>query len=74
MSKYIWKFVAKCDTCQRNRNENIMMSGLLYPLHIPNQKQEEILMDLIEGLPMYDGKDKTFVVIDRLTKDTHFMQ
>jgi hypothetical protein len=27
----------------------------------------------IEGLPMFDGKDKNCVVVDRLTKYAHFM-
>lgn len=30
-------------------------------------------MDFIEGLPMFEGKDKIFVVVDRLTKYAHFM-
>jgi hypothetical protein len=50
-----------------------MTPGLLHPLHIPEQKWEEISMDFIEGLPMSNGKDKNFVVVDRLTKYAHFM-
>lgn len=30
-------------------------------------------MDFIEGLPMSDGKDNIFAIVDRLTKYTHFM-
>ena len=30
-------------------------------------------MDFIEGLPLFEGKDKIFVVVDRLTKYPHFM-
>jgi hypothetical protein len=67
MNKDIQKFVVECEICQRNKNENVMTPGLLHPLHIPDQKWEEISMDFIEGLPMSDGKDKFFVVVDRLT-------
>ena len=60
----IQRFVAECEICQRNKNENVMTPGLLHPLHIPKQKWEEISMDFIEGLPMSEGKDKFFVVVD----------
>ena len=50
-----------------------MTPGLLHPLHIPTQKWEEISMDFIEGLPLSKGKDKIFMVVDRLKKYAHFM-
>ena len=31
-------------------------------------------MDFIDGLPPSEGKDKIFVVVDRLTKFAHFME
>lgn len=73
MNRDIQKYVAECDTCQGNKSENITTPGLLHPLNIPNQKWEEISMDFIEGLPVSEGKDKIFVVVDRLTKYAHFM-
>ena len=30
-------------------------------------------MDFIKGLPVFEGKDKIFVLVDRLTKYAHFM-
>jgi hypothetical protein len=72
MNTNIQRFVAECEICQRNKNENVMTPGLLHSLHIPEQKWEEISMDFIEGLPMSDGKDKIFVVVDKLTKYAHF--
>jgi hypothetical protein len=73
MNKDIQRFVVECEICQRNKNENFMTPGLLHPLHIPEQKWEEISMDFIEGTPMSDGKDKKIVLVDRLTKYAHFM-
>ena len=72
MYKDIQKYVAECDTCQRNKSENVVTPGLLHPLHVSNQKWEEISMDFIEGLPLSKGKGKIFVVVDRLTIHTFF--
>ena len=58
MNVDIHEYVAECDTCKRNKAENISSPGLLHPLHIPNQKWEEISMDFIEGLPYQTGKTK----------------
>lgn len=46
---------------------------MLHPLHIQNQKWEEISMYFIEFFLMSDGKDKIFFVGDRITKHAHFM-
>ena len=73
MQKDIQQYVAECDNFQRNKSENVLTPGLLQPLHIPNQKWEEISMDFIDGLPPSEGKDKILVVVDRLTKFSHFM-
>ena len=73
MNADIHKYVAECDTCQRNKAENISSLGLLHPLHIPNQKWEEISMDFIEGLPISEGKYQILLVVDRLTKYAHFI-
>jgi hypothetical protein len=47
---------------------------LLLPLQIPQWKWDEIWMDFIVGLPRtHDGYDSIWVVVDRLTKVTHFI-
>ena len=60
MYKNIQKYVAKCDTCQRNKSENVRTPGLLHLFYIPSQMWEEISMDFIEGLHVSKGKDKIF--------------
>ena len=48
--------------------------GLLQPLPIPKWKWEVISMDLITGLPKRKKQnDSIFVVVDNLSKATHFI-
>ena len=69
----IEKYVAECDTCQRQKFETVAFPGLLQPLHILAQKWYEVSMDFIIGLPTSERKDSIFVVVDRLTKYAHFI-
>lgn len=66
-------FIRECDTCQRIKNENIAPAGLLQPLPIPTKNWTEISMDFIEGLPRSQGHEVIFVVVDRLSKYSHFI-
>jgi hypothetical protein len=52
--------------------ETIKTPGLLQPLAIPSQHWEEVSMDFITGLPKFEGKSVIMVIVDRLTKYTHF--
>nr|GFB50456.1 retrotransposon protein, putative, Ty3-gypsy subclass [Tanacetum cinerariifolium] len=48
--------------------------GLLQPLDIPVWKWDEISMDFVTGLPQTQRRhDAIWVVMDRLTKSTHFL-
>jgi hypothetical protein len=48
--------------------------GLLQPLQIPQWEWDEMGMDFIVGLPhTCTGYDSIWVVLDRLTKATHFI-
>jgi hypothetical protein len=74
MKREITKYVAVCDSCQRIKAEHHRPAGLLQPLQIPQWKWDEIGMDFIVGLPCTrTGYDCMWVVVDRLTKATHFI-
>ena len=50
------------------------MPGFLQPLPIPIWKWEDISMDFVVGLPCTaKGYDSIWVIVDRLTKSTHFL-
>jgi hypothetical protein len=68
----VQRFVADCLVCQQNKVEAIKTLGLLQPLSIPSQHWEEVSMDFITGLPKSKGKSVIMVIVDRLTKYTHF--
>jgi hypothetical protein len=52
--------------------EKIKTPGLLQSLSIPSQCWEEVSMDFITGLLRSEGKSVIMVIVDILTKYTHF--
>uniref|UniRef100_A0A0A9D292 Integrase catalytic domain-containing protein n=1 Tax=Arundo donax TaxID=35708 RepID=A0A0A9D292_ARUDO len=74
MKREVAEYVALCDICQQVKAEHQRPAGLLQPLKIPEWKWEEISMDFIVGLPQtQSGYDSVWVIVDRLTKVTHFI-
>ena len=74
MKKDIADFVSKCLTCQQVKAEHKHPTGLLQSLPIPEWKWEHITMDFIVGLPRtQQGNDTVWVIVDQLTKSTHFL-
>jgi hypothetical protein len=70
----IARYVARCDTCRRVKAIHMKTAGPLQSLPIPTWKWEGISMDFIVGLPRTTkGYDSIWVIIDRLTKITHFL-
>ena len=74
MKKEVAEFVSKCMTCQQIKSEHQAPVGKLHPLPIPEWKWEKITMNFVTGLPRTQRKnDAIWVIVDRLTKSTHFL-
>ena len=69
----IQKFVTHCEVCQKNKSSNLAPASLLQPLSIPTTIWDDISMDFIDGLPLSTSVDSILVVVDRLSKDGHFI-
>jgi hypothetical protein len=67
-------YVSECDTCRKVKADYMKPRGLLQLLSIPEWKWDNISMDFIAGLPLTAHKfDSIWVIIDRLSKSTHFI-
>ena len=73
MSSTVQKFVQEYTTCQRSKSETLAPVGLLQPLPIPDIIWEEVSMDFIVSLLKSRGYDTILVVVDRLSKYSHFI-
>nr|GEY37655.1 putative reverse transcriptase domain-containing protein [Tanacetum cinerariifolium] len=74
MKADIATFVSKCLTCAKVKAEYQKPSGLLQQPEIPEWKWERITMDFVSKLPRTpSGYDSIWVIVDCLTKSTHFL-
>ncbi|GEQ72886.1 hypothetical protein JCM33374_g6574 [Metschnikowia sp. JCM 33374] len=66
-------YVQQCATCQKTKVDRQAPAGLLSPLEVPAEPWQDITMDFVSGFPMRRGCDRILVVVDRLTKQAHFI-
>ncbi|KAA0037989.1 transposon Tf2-1 polyprotein isoform X1 [Cucumis melo var. makuwa] len=73
MKSDVKKHCEECLICQRNKVLALSPTGLLTPLEVPQQIWSDISMDFVEGLPKAKGFEVVLVVVDRLSKYSHFL-
>ena len=73
MSRYIGKYVSTCDMCLRMKAPHRPPMGELHPLPVPDSPWDGISVDFISELPEANGKDCIMVVVDSITKHSHFI-
>ena len=74
MKRDVSKFVTKCMVCQKVKAEHQVPLRLLQLIMIPKWKWNRITMNFLVRLSLTGRKyDSVWVVVDRLTKTTHFL-
>ncbi|KAL4581633.1 hypothetical protein LXL04_006159 [Taraxacum kok-saghyz] len=73
MKSDVKDFIHQCHTCQTTKSPNHKPYGLLQPLPIPQAPWHDISLDFITHLPPSNGKSSISVIVDRLTKFSHFI-
>jgi len=73
MNECIINFVRSCPEYQRNKASRHQPYGLSSPLELPYAPWQSIAMDFITELPVSEGCDQLWVIIDRFTKMAYFI-
>lgn len=71
--EYVSRYVENCDMCRRIKPVRHAPYGLLKPLQLPERPWNSISMDFITGLPKVENDNAIWVVVDRMTKMSHFI-
>ncbi|GJY84780.1 ty3-gypsy retrotransposon protein, partial [Tanacetum coccineum] len=73
MKRSVKEHIRICNICQCHKPDLALYPSLLQPLSIPTKIWTDISMDFIESLPSSHGKIVILVVVDRLSKYSHFI-
>ena len=73
MSRYVGKYVSTCDMCLHTKSICQPPFGELHPLPIPDAPWDMASVNFIVELPESNGKDAIMVVVDSVTKRSHFV-
>jgi hypothetical protein len=73
IAKYVNDFIDGCERCKQTKVFLAKTHGPLKPNEIPEGPGQIITCDLIVDLPLSEGFDSIFVVVDRYTKQTHLI-
>ena len=74
MKQQVGDFVYRCLTSQLVKTKHQSPVGLLQPLEVAKWKWEYVTIDFVTHLPRTSrGHDVVWVIVDRLTKSTHFL-
>ena len=73
MKKYVNRYVSNCQICARAKPRHNAPFGELRSLEIPKRPWSSISMDFIVGLPECLNYNSIWVIVDRFTKQAHFV-
>ena len=73
MDERIIDYVRSCPECENNKAARHQPYGLSSPLELRYALWQSIAIDFITELPLSEGCDQLWVVIDRFTKMAHFL-
>lgn len=72
MRKDVQFYIRSCSDCLHNKYVPQKPPGLLQPIFPPFRPWEDLALDFVTRLPMYQGATVILAVVDRFSKGAHF--
>ena len=66
-------YIQNCHFCRRAKAPKDWYNGLLKPLPILSYSWTDVILDFVTGLPINNGYNAILIVVDRLTKERHYI-
>ena len=73
MQGFVRRYVRHCHVCKRSKGSCFKKQGVLQPLPVPDQRWQDLSIDLVTGIPEVHGCDAIYCVVDRLSKERHYI-
>ena len=73
MQGFVRKYVRYCHVYKWSKVFCFKKQSVLQPLLVPEQRWEDINIDLVTGIPKVYGCDAILNVVDRLSKKRHYI-
>ena len=67
------QYLRNCHMCKQAKASRDAYNGLLQPLPIPERPWVDLTIDFVVGLPKSQGYDVILMVVDRLSKERHYI-
>ena len=73
MQRTVENYINSCHLCQISKAPRHARHGELAPLPVPTSPWKGLSCDFITNLPLSNGMDSILVIVDRMTKMSHFI-
>ena len=73
MQSFVRRYVRHCHMYKRSKGSQFKKQGVLQPLPVPKQRWQNISIDLVTGVPKVQGCDAILTVVDKLSKERHYI-
>ena len=73
MREEVEQYLRNCHVCKRAKASRDAYNGLLQPLPVPERPWVDLTIDFVVGLPKSQGYDAVLMVVDRLSKEKHYI-